>query len=143
MLARFPISSPTSAQSQRLGGPTADLAESSRGEPGCTTCSPVMVRKVRQPVGSTRRKSPPQKSSTCLLLVVVVSGNSFQGLEDEVDSRVELVLQLLQLQDLGFWCLAIKGQHLHQCVDHIVSTADQSLKALKMFSGVKGVNVWS
>lgn len=51
-----------------------------------------------------------------------------QGLEDEVDGRVELLLQPLQLQDPGVQLLAVKGQHLFQRVDHLLSTADQSLE---------------
>lgn len=78
-------------------------------------------------------------SGACLLVAVVVVGDGSQGLEDEVDGRVELLLQPLQLQDPGVWFLAVKGQRLLQRVDHILSTTDQSLEiqqpVLKMLTG--------
>lgn len=61
-------------------------------------------------------------------MAVVVLGDGSQGLKDEVDGRVELLLQPLQLQDPRVRFLAIKWQHLIQRVDHILSTADQSLE---------------
>lgn len=61
-------------------------------------------------------------------MAVVVSGDGSEGLQDEVDGRVELLLQPLQLQDAGVRRLAVEGQHLLQRVDHILGAADQSLE---------------
>lgn len=78
--------------------------------------------------GDAGSESPPRKRGSCLLVAVVVSGDGSQGLEDEVDGRVQLLLQPLQLQDAGVRWLAVKGQHLLQRVGHILGTADQSLE---------------
>lgn len=60
----------------------------------------------------------------------MVGAHSSEVLEDEVHSRVQLLLQSLQIQSPSFPGLTVQRQDLRQGVDHTFSTTDQSLVAM-------------
>lgn len=68
------------------------------------------------------------KADAHLAVVMVVAGDHPQGLQDEVNRRVELVLQPLHIHNPALPARPVQQQqHLLHSVDHVFSTADQSL----------------